>query len=75
MQSNKAFIVHALDGMLDIQAKCNNANIAIKSLDPILPHHLVHLCGCEFVAIVIKYCLRLLMFGMFNQLPTLTPFT
>jgi hypothetical protein len=62
VQNIGAFIVHVLDGMLDIQAKCNNAKIDTKSLDLILPHHLVHLCGCEFVVIVIKHCLRLLMF-------------
>jgi len=62
VQNIGAFIVHVLDGMLDIQAKCNYANIGTKSLDPILPHHLVHLCGYELVAIVIKHHLRLLMF-------------
>ncbi len=62
VQNISAFIVHVLDEMLDIQAKRNSANIDIRSLDPILSHHLVHLSGCEFVAIVIKYRLRLLMF-------------
>jgi len=62
VQSVGAFIVHVLDGMLDIKAKCNNANITFESLPPILPHHLVHLQGCEFVAIVIKHHPRLLMF-------------
>jgi hypothetical protein len=48
--------------MLDIQAKCNNANIAIKFFPPILLHHLIHLHGCEFATIVIKYYPKLLMF-------------
>jgi hypothetical protein len=48
--------------MLDIQAKCDNTNIATKFLPPILPYHLVHLRSYEFVAIVIKYDPKLLMF-------------
>ncbi len=48
--------------MLDIKAKCDNTNIATKFLPPILPHHLVHLHGCEFATIVIKHYPKLLMF-------------
>ena len=49
------FVVHTVDGILDIQAERDNRNQAGEDLPPVLPHELIKLRGKEFIDIVSRH--------------------